>query len=536
MFCNSLITHICSNQASLRKMILPVILLGLIAAGITANTRISEGAGRLIYVSSSGNDNNSGSISKPLRTIQAAVDRATSGDTIYVRQGTYAEAVRIARSGTSGNPITIRAYPGESPVIDGRAGVDCLNCGLPSGPIDDKWIDPRTGKGLKWGALVTIQGNHIIFDDFVIKRSMGRGIIIGSDTSKVSNVTVKNNLVLDSRDMGILTEGKEGNERIVIEHNTVRHSGSYATWVDGRGSGNAPWPVAFLIKNSNNTTVRRNRVYENWGEGLSTRNSTNITVEDNIVYNNFALQIYVHKVQSYTLQRNVIYHTNDPSWRRGGNPSDCIVINNETDLGPLVSKKIDIINNVASGCVSNFSVWEQQGQELRLENFLVAHNVFANAVSNRSDVVAQNVRFRHDSYYDFKFENNIVYQGKTDNLHKVGTVKSGVSYSYNLWFPRLPESGPGSGAGDVVGLDPRFADPRAYELPQTWSQEPNARWFSIKSGSPAVDQGKVSRPILATTDILLDLFFGLRDTSPDIGVHEYGSLPPNSTYLPMVSQ
>ncbi|MCX7013876.1 MAG: right-handed parallel beta-helix repeat-containing protein [Candidatus Sumerlaeota bacterium] len=41
--------------------------------------------------------------------IQAAVDAAMPGDTITVNAGTYHEMVRVARSGSEGNPITIKA-------------------------------------------------------------------------------------------------------------------------------------------------------------------------------------------------------------------------------------------------------------------------------------------------------------------------------------------------------------------------------------------------------------------------------------------
>ncbi len=485
----------------------------------------TQADGKSIYVSPRGMDNNSGTIAQPLGTIQAAVDKANPGDTVYVHGGTYVEAVRIRRSGTKDNPITVTAYPGETPVIDGRAGIDCLNCGLPAGPIVNNWIDPRTGRGLKWNPLVSIQGNHVIFDGFIVKRSMGRGIQVLGNEKKVSNVTLRNNQVLDSRSNGILLEGDKGIEKIHIENNVVWHSSSYAPWVDGRDS-SVYWGAALVVKNSNNITVRGNTVYENWGEGINVlKDSTYVTEEDNIVYDNFALQIYVDRAHHVTLQRNLVYHTNNPDWRRGGDPSPCIVVNNEPySYDYTITNNIDIVNNIAVGCSQIFALWGSLGQGF--DDFLVAHNTFVNAVRIGSDKTSRVVNYNGDDYRNFKFENNVIYQGNTSNGHEVGWSNSSVSFANNLWYPHHPENGGGSGPGDIVGQLPQFADPRAYELPEKWIQKPDSSWFRIKSSSPAIDSGKVSEPFLSRTNILIDFFFGSRDSNPDIGVHEYANFLP----------
>ncbi|KAG9020569.1 hypothetical protein FS842_007200 [Serendipita sp. 407] len=76
-----------------------------------------------IYVSPSGSDSNSGtSTSAPLKTIQAAVNKAVAGDTIFLRAGTYAPStnIQITKSGTSSAPITLKNYNGEKVIIDGE--------------------------------------------------------------------------------------------------------------------------------------------------------------------------------------------------------------------------------------------------------------------------------------------------------------------------------------------------------------------------------------------------------------------------------
>ena len=70
--------------------------------------------------SADASDDNPGTAAKPLKTIQAAANRAQPGDTILVRAGTYREEVVPPRGGTSRQrPITYRAAPGEEVSIRG---------------------------------------------------------------------------------------------------------------------------------------------------------------------------------------------------------------------------------------------------------------------------------------------------------------------------------------------------------------------------------------------------------------------------------
>ena len=64
----------------------------------------------------------------PLADINYAVKQLHPGDTLYVRTGTYSQGIffNLAsgnyNSGTSTNPITVKAYQNEIPVISAGAG------------------------------------------------------------------------------------------------------------------------------------------------------------------------------------------------------------------------------------------------------------------------------------------------------------------------------------------------------------------------------------------------------------------------------
>ena len=78
-----------------------------------------------LYVAPNGNDNNAGTISAPFKSITKAQSVASSGDTVYLRGGTYS-GFTIAGSDANYNfvhnitksGITYSAYPGETPVFN----------------------------------------------------------------------------------------------------------------------------------------------------------------------------------------------------------------------------------------------------------------------------------------------------------------------------------------------------------------------------------------------------------------------------------
>lgn len=71
------------------------------------------------YVAKNGNDNNGGSEASPWLRIQKAANTALAGDTVYIKNGTYAEIVTVQNSGSAGNYIIFKEYPGDKPHITG---------------------------------------------------------------------------------------------------------------------------------------------------------------------------------------------------------------------------------------------------------------------------------------------------------------------------------------------------------------------------------------------------------------------------------
>lgn len=73
------------------------------------------------YVAPTGSDTNPGTQSAPYRTLKKALAALTAGDTLYVRGGTYAERITstAVQPGSATARVTVAAYPGERPVVQG---------------------------------------------------------------------------------------------------------------------------------------------------------------------------------------------------------------------------------------------------------------------------------------------------------------------------------------------------------------------------------------------------------------------------------
>ncbi len=100
-------------------------LIAVAASPTPLPTATVTSSGRTFYMSPTGSDGADGSIDAPVRTFLAASKLLQPGDTLLVRGGTYHDPGGYdwasTASGTASAPITVEAYPGETPVFDGGA-------------------------------------------------------------------------------------------------------------------------------------------------------------------------------------------------------------------------------------------------------------------------------------------------------------------------------------------------------------------------------------------------------------------------------
>lgn len=290
--------------------------LAVAAAALLSLTSLAGAAS--LYVSTSGRDTNSGTISSPFRTISRAARSATPGTVVYVRRGTYRELVRIYRSGTSSAPIVFKPYPSELVVIDGASTPDDTS-------------------------LVEIGGDYVRFDGFHVRNSKKTGI----SSWATHHVTIHGNRITGSKRgaiwVGASSPGQSHSN--VIAGNVA--TGNCLVNLDKRASGE--WPVAVALAVSDNSIIRGNRVYKNHGEGIGALSSTGTQIVGNVSYDNYSILIYLDNAPSTRATGNIAYHTGDQTFFRSGRPARGIQIANEWTDVQLPSRYINVTGNVLAG-------------------------------------------------------------------------------------------------------------------------------------------------------------------------------------------
>ena len=145
----------------------------LAAAGIAALTGAAafaaapaQAAGAEIHVSTKGSDSAAGTAAAPLRTVQAAIDRATPGTTIKVHAGTYSQVLNIKNSGTASARIVVtNAGDGAVTLTSAQAPDSCSN----RRPSSRRTIKIMTGADY-W----TFQGLNIVHGAYLSGKGSGK--------------------------------------------------------------------------------------------------------------------------------------------------------------------------------------------------------------------------------------------------------------------------------------------------------------------------------------------------------------------------
>jgi hypothetical protein len=135
-------------------------------AAVLAVLAASSAVAAQIFVAGSdpkADDKNPGTLAAPLRTIQAAVDKAQPGDTVELRAGVYHESVRFKRGGTSSqwSSITLEAYRDEHAVLDGAVAIPAERWKLVAGCKNVYWT-PFESQGNRQVNMVFLDGSLIL--------------------------------------------------------------------------------------------------------------------------------------------------------------------------------------------------------------------------------------------------------------------------------------------------------------------------------------------------------------------------------------
>ncbi len=248
-------------------------LVGLIIVTLITSFNIqAQTTSTSYYVAPDGDNNNPGTYTQPWQTIEYAANNSQikPGDTVFIRAGTYNEYIQQGISGSPGNPITYKNYPGEMPVITGSGtwrwhileqsyiriegltfrnfekggiqirarndsitGIEVLNCTFENqGPLNNegaKTIHVTTTDTDHMVTNVTIRGNHLenvdtgdhpaiqvagdshyvqVVDNYIESTtSIAIGVAGRPDIDQPTNILIKGNEITDHGSAGKYSAG-----------------------------------------------------------------------------------------------------------------------------------------------------------------------------------------------------------------------------------------------------------------------------------------------------------------------------------------
>ena len=309
--------------------------------------------GEYFVSAQTGNDSGPGTSTNPWLTIQHAADLLTPGETVTIMAGTYHEQVIPKNSGTAGQIITYRTFPGDQVNIDGT-GVALAEDDIAGlFEISDKnYITVSGLRVLNSGphfnnvGILARNSNHIRIENNSTYNTVSSGIGVWN----CSDVTIDGNeveLACNDGDQECISVA--GTDSFEILNNHVHHGGPGTEGGEGidakDGSSNGTIHhnhvhhltnrlgiyVEAWDKFTHHIEVYQNIVHDNSNaEGIVLGSEMggllqNVQVYNNIVYNNALSGLHLsgagdsatHPLKDITIINNTFVGNGGPAWGGG---------------------------------------------------------------------------------------------------------------------------------------------------------------------------------------------------------------------------
>jgi hypothetical protein len=374
---------------------------------------------------------------KPGDNLSAKLATLQPGDTLLLRGGNYNEKLILPRSGSLGKLITIRAYPGEKPVLSAS------------------------------GAMLNLNKNYWLIEGLIFDHQ--------KDSTDAVPVSGSNNIIrrCEFRNGARDCFDGDGNSRNnVIENCTIRDF----VWKPGNDAHGI-----VLDPGARGWIIRNNMIYNCGGDCIQlyaddktnvANYSKNITISGNIFYTtlggNSENALDFKGVDSCLVEANEMYGFANKAWVTQKGCRNIIgrynrIHDSQRGMefrgeGGKTQANIRLYKNILYNIQDYYAI-KFDG----VANAELANNTIANVKATCFRVEGQGLQGGY-------FRNNLIYQTESPSISGPFNFQA----DHNGWFNTPPKNL--SGAGDRTGDEPRFANAAAFD-------------FTLQANSPAIDAG-----------------------------------------------
>jgi hypothetical protein len=314
-----------------------------ILLGTQLTTFTLASAATSYYVSTTGSDSNAGTLDKPFATLMKAQSAAASGDTVYIRGGTY-KNFTIADSDTTYNyvleftksGITYRGYGSEVPIFDfSNIGttkrVAAFYILASASNVDFRQLEV---KGVKVGTQeqsegFQVRGTNINLTQVNVHDTQGVGIYYtGHSTGTVYRCDSYNNIGITDASLGNSDGfGAHGDGVTFKECRSWSNGDDGYDCINSKGANTFDSCWAFNMKNGGDSNGFK---VGGWGRNVITFTPPVHTVKNCISANNGAHGFYSNHQPGQAA--NWTYNTAYNNSKGNFDMLECATISNPTDI------------------------------------------------------------------------------------------------------------------------------------------------------------------------------------------------------------
>jgi hypothetical protein len=489
------------------------------------------------YVSTSGNDGNTGTQSAPFRHLSKGAAAATQpGDTVIVMDGTYDNEGQVAPnyvvtlyySGTSGNPITFQAQH------RGMAILDSMNTST-----------TETCNGA-YSYFNLYNASFIVIQGFVIQRGCNEGI---HSNDSAHDIVIRQNVIqyignhtnttqigedgiyLNSSEYNFTFDsntfhdiGRTGGvSQLHFDHGVYTHAANVTIVNNVFYNLKAGWSIQLADGASNMLIANNTFAFPNTADGETGQimwwgRNTNVTVRNNIFYNpnTAAMTQYAATISGCVFDHNLVYPMSgvmDSSFPcsvtsnllGSGNPQ---FVNASTSNPNFYTQSngagVDAGVNLSQVPYDYAGTTRPQGSNTDIGAYEyissaggsapVISNVSATSVTANSAVINWTTDQNSNSYVNYGASSNYGSQSSVDSnmvtLHSMALSNLTGSTTYHF-----QASSANSSNQTTLSSDSTFTTPAAPPPP------PSTFSFSLLAGSPSVSvrQGQLASNSITAT-------------------------------------